>query len=247
MEHIWLATFLISLLGVSGQLQLRNVLSNCLDRPNSNLNDCLLELSQELRPYMKTGIPSLNIPQTEPMNIERIAFELKSPFGTVNVVFTENIVSGLSDHEVIYIDADKEKFNLAVKIRVNNAVARGLYHMSGVLGPLELDAKLKPENYVTTFIGTTVEGVAQLSVVDGKLEIQGDPDVTVEVEDLDVKMDNLFGGTAEGLAKIVLKVVNKDSQQFIKDFQPEIRKQVARLIKGFFNSALANIPVNTFQ
>merc|ERR1712226_708386 len=99
----------------------------------------------------------------------------------------------------------------------------------------------------TTFTGTTVSGIATMDVVGGKLKIVQDPDVTIEVNGLNVKMENLFGGEADGLAKVVLRFVNKESDKFIKDFQPEIAKQVSQLIKTFFNSALDNIPVDTFQ
>merc|ERR1712233_130041 len=111
----------------------------------------------------KTGIPSLNIPKTDPMDIDKIAFQLKNPLGVVTVKFTQNTVEGLSTHTI------------------------------------------------------------------------------------NVQMENLFGGEADGLAKVVLRFVNKESDKFIKDFQPEIAKQVSNLIKTFFNSALDNIPVNTFE
>merc|ERR1712032_507567 len=140
-----------SILLVNGQLELRNFLGNCVNS-GTNLDSCLLQLADKLKPYMKTGIPSLNIPKTDPMD-----------------------------------------------------------------------------------------------VVNGKLRIVQDPDVTINVEGLNVQMENPFGGEADGLAKVVLRFVNKESDKFIKDFQPEIVKQVSQLIKTFFNSALDNIPVSTFE
>merc|ERR1711962_798457 len=243
------ALLLVSLICVSGQLEtleLKNLLTNCLNSGN-NLNTCLIRLGEKLKPYMKTGIPSLNIPRTEPMEIERIEFALKSPIGTVQTEFTDNTVTGLSDHEVLYVDANTALKTISMKIKVKNAVARGDYHMSGELGPLLLDETLPKEKYQTKFLGTTVEGVASLAINGGKLEIVDEPDVTVAVEGLEVDMENLFGGSSPRLADLVLRVVNKDSQKFIQDFQPEIRKQVSKLIKGFFNSALANIPSELFE
>jgi len=110
-----------------------------------------------------------------------------------------------------------------------------------------LDESLAPAPYTTSFTGTTVSGVAKMDVVGGKLQIVQQPDVTINVEGLNVQMENLFGGEADGLAKVVLRFVNKESDKFIKDFQPEIAKQVSELIKTFFNSALDNIPVSTFE
>jgi hypothetical protein len=103
--------------------------------------------------------------------------------------------------------------------------------LRGILGPLELDENLEPAPYTTTFTGTTVMGVAKMAVLNNKLTILEDPKVEIDVQGLDVKMQNLFGGQANGLAKVVLKFVNKESDKFIRDFQPEIAKQVSKLIK----------------
>merc|ERR1712210_424482 len=170
-----------SILLVNGQLELRSFLGNCVNG-GTNLDSCLLQLADKLKPYMKTGIPSLNIPKTDPMDIDRISFQLK---------------------------------NLSMEIHVPKATARGRYHMQGVLGPLELDEKLAPAPYTPSFTGTTVSGVAKMDVVNGKLRIVQDPDVTINVEGLNVQMENLFGGEADGLAKVVLRFVNKESDKFI--------------------------------
>ena len=39
---------------------------------NSDLNDCLLNLATRVKPYIKTGIPELNIPQADPLIIDRL-------------------------------------------------------------------------------------------------------------------------------------------------------------------------------
>ena len=80
-----------------------------------------------------------------------------------------------------------------------------IIYFRGVLGPLELDESLAPAPYSTSFTGTTVSGVAKMDVVNGKLRIVQDPDVTINVEGLNVQMENLFGGEADGLAKVVLR------------------------------------------
>ena len=91
------------------------------------------------------------------------------------------------------------------KFVVAEIVVAEIVSVRGVLGPLELDEKLAPAPYTTSFTGTTVSGVAKMDVVNGKLRIVQDPDVTINVEGLNVQMENLFGGEADGLAKVVLR------------------------------------------
>merc|ERR1712032_1062438 len=118
-----------SILLVNGQLELRNFLGNCVNS-GTNLDSCLLQLADKLKPYMKTGIPSLNIPKTDPMDIDKIAFQLKNPLGVVTVRFTENTVEGLSTHAINSIRANKAAKTLSMEIHVPKATARGLYHLS---------------------------------------------------------------------------------------------------------------------
>jgi hypothetical protein len=53
----------------AGQAEIQSSLKACLQ--SEDLNSCLANLVEKLRPYMKTGLPDFNIPKTEPMFIPR--------------------------------------------------------------------------------------------------------------------------------------------------------------------------------
>jgi len=217
---------------------------------NSNVNDCLLDLAQRVKPYIKTGIPELNIPKADPLIIESIDFDLKNPLIDVHVEFTENEVSGLSEHELIYINADKAAKTIAMKMFLPASTAVGKYVISGKVAVLQLEP-YDPADYTTKFTNTTVEGVAQLAIrtINGvqRLVIEDDPEITITVGGLDIKMDNLFNGKANQLARTVDKFLNQNTDKFIDDFQPAIANSVAGFLKSFYNSAVANIDVSVFQ
>merc|ERR1711953_527176 len=103
-----------SILLVNGQLELKSFLGNCVNG-GTNLDSCLLQLAEKLK----------------------ISFQLKNPLGVVTVKFTENTVEGLSTHTINSTSANKAAKTLSMEIHVPKATARGLYHMQGVLGPLE--------------------------------------------------------------------------------------------------------------
>merc|ERR1712243_157704 len=123
MNRLSFAFVASSILLVNGQVELRSFLGNCVNG-GTNLDSCLLQLADKLRPYMKTGIPSLNIPKTDPMDIDRIAFQLKNPLGVVTVKFTKNMVEGLSTHTINSIRANKAAKTLSMEIYVPKATAR---------------------------------------------------------------------------------------------------------------------------
>jgi len=216
----------------------------------SDVNVCLLDLAQRIKPYMKSGIPELNIPQADPLLIDSIAFDLKNALIDVNVVFTENEVSGLSEHELIYINADKTAKTIAMKMYLPASTAIGKYVIEGKVAVLELEAEA-PAAYTTKFTNTTVEGVAKLAIrnINGvqRLVIEDEPTITIGLGGLEIKMENLFGGKAPALAKTVDKFLNQNTDKFIDDFQDAITKSVSGFLKSFYNSAVANIDVSVFQ
>merc|ERR1712179_704619 len=64
-----------------------------------DLNTCLTDLAVAIKPYMKTGVPDLGIPRADPLILDQIAFDLQNPIIEV---------TGLSEHELLYIKADKD-------------------------------------------------------------------------------------------------------------------------------------------
>jgi len=211
-----------------------------------DLNACLTDLAVAIKPYMKTGVPELGIPQADPLILDEIAFDLNNPIIDVNVVFTDNVVTGLSEHELRYIKADRDNRTIEMSMFIPASKSVGKYVIEGKVAVLELEAEA-PSEYVTEFSDTTVIGKAQLNIRNNRIVIDEDPDITISVGGLNISMDNLFGGKAPALAKTVDKFLNQNTDKFIKDFQPAIAKSVSGFLKGFYNGAVRNIDVSLFQ
>ena len=158
--------------------------------------------------------------------------------------------TGLSEHELIYINADKTAKTIAMKMYLPASTAIGKYVIEGKVAVLELEAEA-PAAYTTKFTNTTVEGVAKLAIrnINGvqRLVIEDEPTITIGLGGLEIKMENLFGGKAPALAKTVDKFLNQNTDKFIDDFQDAITKSVSGFLKSFYNSAVANIDVSVFQ
>merc|ERR1712179_582833 len=203
-----------------------------------DLNTCLTDLAVAIKPYMKTGVPDLGIPRADPLILDQIAFDLQNPIIDVHVEFTE--------HELLYIRADRSSRTIEMSMFIPASKTVGKYVIEGKVAVLELEA-YDPAAYVTEFTNTTVTGKAQLNIRDNRVVIDEDPDITIDVGGLNIKMDNLFNGQADQLAKTVDKFLNQNTDKFIKDFQPAIAKSVSGFLKGFYNGAVRNIDVSLFQ
>lgn len=238
---------------VAGQntdlLKLRENLKSCLTNEAKELNKCLLEMANSLKPFMKEGIPELNIPATEPMYLPKIAFNLDAKaFGQIDVTFINNTITGLSSHRIESIQADKAAKTISLNIHIPKTEAVGMYKMAVNSKFFDFDDSLPFEPYNSNFFDLTVDAVATFKGRgDGKFEIKEDPTVEIKVGRMNIDMENLFGGQADLFAKSILNTVNKDSQKFIKDFGPGISQQVGTFIKGFYNSAIANLDLNVFE
>ena len=81
-------------LQIAGQVsKIKDDLKQCANS-GQDLNSCLTDLAVAIKPYMKTGVPELGIPQADPLILDEIAFDLKNPIIDVHVEFTENEVTG---------------------------------------------------------------------------------------------------------------------------------------------------------
>merc|ERR1711992_299595 len=145
-QHLVMALRLLALvswLSVAAHGQVSKIKDDLKQCANSgqDLNSCLTDLAVAIKPYMKTGVPELGIPQADPLILDEIAFDLKNPLIDVHVEFTENEVSGLSEHELIYINADKTAKTIAMKMYLPASTAIGKYVIEGKVAVLELEAE----------------------------------------------------------------------------------------------------------
>lgn len=68
-------------------------------RNDPNLNDCIKKSVEVIRPYLKTGIPELLVPPSEPLKVPEFeltqaagAISMKSTFNNIQVLGTTDFV-----------------------------------------------------------------------------------------------------------------------------------------------------------
>jgi len=86
----------------------------------------------------------------------------------------------------------------------------------------------------------------QFVVRSGKLAIVEDPKIEVQSADLKVNFKNLFGSEGKNFAEIVHEFINQDSDKFIKDFSPQLAKQVGTMVRNLYNEAIKEIDPSVF-
>jgi len=226
------------IIGVTlGQQEIKGSLSKCINS-GTNTNICLTELAESLRPYMRTGLPDYNVPPTEPMYIDEVTLRLQRPPVNVKVEFADTTVKGLSTFILNSVRANKNTKTINLDMTVPEMNVDGDYKMSGKAfvvikdseGPFQV--RMKEAN---------VKMQTKLKVQNGRLLVDGQPKIDVKVGDLNVNLENLFGGKTPQLARTITQFLNNDSDRFIQDFGPQITAQVATLAVNVYNEAVQDI------
>jgi hypothetical protein len=241
-----LAVFAVLLVhGATAQSELKGSLARCLGNSGSNadLNRCLAELAEKLRPYMKVGLPDYNIPATEPMFIPRVDLRVEQPPMNLSLRFTETYVNGLSSFNLDKVDTDLNSRNVLTVLSVPSLSVNGNYRMKGNAFITQVDSA---DTFTMKMKNAVVKISTQFVVRSGKLAIVEDPKIEVQSADLKVNFKNLFGSEGKNFAEIVHEFINQDSDKFIKDFSPQLAKQVGTMVRNLYNEAIKEIDPSVF-
>jgi len=214
------------------------------------LNICLRETLEDLRPLMKVGIPGLGLAVAEPMAVEAISFQqggkpgLPSPV-TIRSTFTNVLVEGLSTFHTDYIDADPLSQTLRIGLTVPVMDISGLYQINGEVFILPLEGS---GSFTTKMIDVTAEGFSSIVPVEdaeGKQMLQVvDSNLDFKIGKVIIHMNNLFNGENELLANTVNKFLNDHGQEVLKEVKPAIRDQLRNLVTRVMNDAFSSLPAD---
>jgi len=226
------------------QSELKDSLKNCLGSgSNKDLNTCLRELAESLRPYMTTGLPEYNIPRTEPMYFDNVVLLIDRPPVNLTATFTKTNVRGLQQFQINSVNADLTRQTINLDMTIPKLESEGTYRMKGLAFVLEVDS-MGP--FEVKMQDVRVTGTTQLVNRNGRLIVVDDPTIKVVPGKLRVRFQNLFGAQGKQFAKIVHEFINEDSQTFLKDFGPQIQSQVGGMLRGLYNSAVEEIDPSVF-
>jgi len=223
-------------------------LKSCLE--SADISECSKNVIEDFRPIMETGIPELNLPPLDPLLIDEINFK----FFEAHIDFTNVVFRGFKNNAIKLNTIDKEKRTWKVVMELPKFFANGTYALYGTIPPnLDLDkssgdGKLTGAKVVLTInmkLGVRDDGENKMEVTDF--------DLNIKLEDIKAELECLFPKNGrccprkflkscnEILAKTVLRFVNRDGKNFIKNFQPQITKNLGPILKNYVNTATRNI------
>ncbi|KAI8440346.1 hypothetical protein MSG28_001683 [Choristoneura fumiferana] len=195
--------------------------------------NCVKEQMITSLPYFTKGIPELNVPSLDPVNLDDIVIDGNG----LKLSLKEAKLHGIADVDVqdLKVDIDEEKFSLTF---IANMSVTGQYAIDGRILILPVqghgDSTIKCDN-IKVEIKSKLTHVNDAKGEHFKLVT---PNYNYQIEKTTFAFKNLFNGNKQ-LADATHEFANQNWQQLMDDLAPPVIKQIVRTcvkaINKFFN------------
>ncbi|CAD6236471.1 GSCOCG00008200001-RA-CDS [Cotesia congregata] len=211
-------------------------------KSDPELKKCLIEALHHLRPYLKNGIPEIELPSVEPFLMDELTLSLTGGTNGYRVRLAELYVRGASNFTVEDIKLGSS-FYAIIKMPVLTLAAQ--YSSTGVLFILPASSN---GTFSAKFdqVKAFVKGIVTTSVQNEKNYLH--------VDSLDVQLvvKNVFMRVQKNTSRsrIISEATNiflrDNGQEVLKAMEPQLKRKLSVLFSGIVNQLLRHVPIETF-
>jgi hypothetical protein len=212
---------------------------------NGDINKCLRQILEDLKPRLGTGIPEINLPPMDPLYLQSVSFHHGS--GPIKILATFNDVNatGLSTFDKSDFTFDVKKRTLDFDMTIPQMRIVGNYELSGNLFffPIGGDGGfwLNMGN-----IRAKGQGKLSVSTKNNLKSIQIKKiDIDLQIETIKVHLTNLFHGD-QLLGTVINNFLNENANEIFEEVRPQIGIQVAEMVQALTNRALSSLSDDHF-
>ncbi|GJQ77544.1 hypothetical protein Trydic_g20933 [Trypoxylus dichotomus] len=197
-----------------------------------NLDQCIVNCINNLKPYLALGIPEMRIYPFDPLIIARTQFTTQH----LQAVFTENEFQKCQNFDLKFLHFDVSKNVLMMNISYSELVQTGNYNLTGRLLAFQLNGSGKFKvNYMQIEVYTKLSGERISKNGKKYLDFQN-IDFELKLGDFKMQLDDLFVGNPE-LTVTTNRILNENSQSLLPDFEQICRN----ILSDFTLSSLRRI------
>ncbi|PZC87299.1 protein takeout-like [Helicoverpa zea] len=203
-------------------------------RNDPQVDKCIMNSVDLLRPKMIEGIPELNVPGIEPLSLGQIALARGPQGAKLTAVVNDVKVRGPSNFIIEELKSDLDKNRFDFKLLLPKLDFAGKYKMDIQVLLLRLQGR---GNITGTFrdyaCNVTMRGHKEKIGEDEYLQF--DPfKVKLRVGQSSIYLTNLFDGDPV-LGPATNRVINENSQVFLQEISPVLEKSLADLFTEMAN------------
>ncbi|KOB66670.1 Takeout/JHBP like protein [Operophtera brumata] len=193
------------------------------------LDNCIKNSFNHLRPYLAKGLPDLGVPAVEPLFIDRLVMENSAGPVRVTAAFSNITVMGPSNYTITKIRSDLKKLRIDMGLVLPRIEITGRYEVSG-------QVLLFPVRSQGDFWAAFMD-VAAIAKIFGK-EIERDSVKYMAAERLLVD----FKLRSEAMNQFL----NNNAAEIIEEMRPAASQSIAKHFQAFINAAFTKIPLDVW-
>ncbi|XP_023014640.2 protein takeout [Leptinotarsa decemlineata] len=209
---------------------------NC-HRLDPNLNQCLIKATEQVKPYMATGVPELNIPPLDPFLIPQITLEQGTSALNFKANLTNVLIHGMTDYTFTRFDFDVPNLQFFCDATLKELHLEGDYTVTGkiLLAPIVGSGKFNAS--VDSVNATVYQKVEEKMRKGATYILPVFTNTSIHVGGPKAKLEGLFDGNQE-LNQITNKVINDNVDELFEDLRPVLEKVLTNILedllfKGF--------------
>ncbi|XP_008551166.1 circadian clock-controlled protein daywake [Microplitis demolitor] len=223
--------FLAVLISCASAIDLPEFLRVC-NRNDPNMNACIKDSAEHLKPYLITGVPEYKIPSLEPLLLNDL---VAAEGHGIRITGKDVKAYGAGNYFVKEINVDMATLEFNVDILLPHLYVEGIYEIDGKVLLLPITGSGRMIGNFTDCIGSVkffasakpdAQGVKQFNIDEFNLK--------VTVGNGNLQLDNLFGGD-KTIGDVVNQAINANFAIFLREILPLVEKSLAIAFRDIGN------------
>lgn len=211
-------------------------------RSDPEINKCIKNSFNYIRPYIAKGLPELHTPPLEPLRIEELAMENNAGAVRIKALFTDIVALGAGNYTIKDVRSDVKKLRIDMSLGIPRVETRGKYEVIGnvLLLPVRSNGEFWTEftdiSAIAKIYGKPTERDGEVFMGIEKMVV----DFTMKNARFKVK-DNL--NTQSVLGEAINQFLNQNANELVQEMRPAASQSIAKLFKKFLNDTFSNLPM----
>nr|XP_018916383.1 PREDICTED: circadian clock-controlled protein-like [Bemisia tabaci] len=211
-------------------------------KADPNINSCIKETFNHLRPYLISGIQEIKVPSIEPMIIQRMAMENGHGPVRVRAFFNNMTILGASNYTVLSVKSDLTKWRIDFGLFIPYIEVTGNYDVNGnvLLFPVRSRGEFWAAfSNVTALAKLYGQEVYKENVTFMKTDRLG---VNFKLSKSNFRIKDFLNGN-NVIGEAMNLFLNQNAKEIIEEMKPAASQAIGKHFKNFLNSAFLQIPL----
>nr|ATU82761.1 secreted Juvenile haemolymph binding protein-like protein [Pristhesancus plagipennis] len=210
-------------------------------RNDPEIEKCIINSVENLRPKLIQGIPELDVPSLDPLRIPEVAI---SRGGAFRAIGTDIVVTGTGNFEITDLKANVRDLVFNIGIRFPHLNFDAIYDVNVKLLTVPIKGKGPINANATDIDGTAILKGHKVKRDDGKTYVNFDSlELKMKLKNYSVKMDNLFSGD-KALGEAVNRVLNDNKKEMMQVMRPQVEATVSKVLLDIANKITMHFEYN---